>query len=305
MINRRHLLVIFLILLSISTLEAQTPLWEGKGRIAISSDGNEHDHDDWAATPLSLALLAAAGLQDHLAVYTYSDHIWGSNQSHPTSESGLNAYQHMRESALAGQEWFGFENTHFVCAVDNAEVAYRAMRDAINQSSAEDPLIIIAAGPMQVIGEAINRADIDKRQYVTLVSHGVWNNVHADNPGKVWWDVHSGWTFKEIKAIFGDEDGGRLRCIKILDQNGGDDYDGLRTDIAKFDWIKNSPARNHKSYKEGAWDWLYSRQETCIKDGGKNFDPSDAGMIIYLLTGIEKTNPDLAREIIENPTQKK
>jgi hypothetical protein len=68
--------VIFLIFLSISTLEAQTPLWEGKGRIAISSDGNEQDHDDWAATPLSLALLAAAGLQDH---------IWGSNQSHPTS----------------------------------------------------------------------------------------------------------------------------------------------------------------------------------------------------------------------------
>jgi len=304
MIYRRHLLVIFLILLSISTLEAQTPLWEGRGRIAISSDGNEHDHDDWAATPLSLALLAGAGLQDQLVLYTYSDHIWGSNQSHPTSESGLNAYEHMRESALGGQNWFGFENTHFVCAVDNAEVAYTAMRDEINRSSSEDPLYIIAAGPMQVIGEAINRAEIDKRQYVTLVSHGVWNNVHADNPSAAWWDVHSGWTFKEIKTIFGDEDGGRLRCIKILDQNGGDDYDGLRTDIAKFDWIKNSPARNHKSYKEGAWDWLYSRQETCIKDGGKNFDPSDAGMIIYLLRGVEKTNPDLAREIMENPIQK-
>ena len=60
-----------------------------------------------------------------------------------------------------------------------------------------------------------------------------------------------------------------------------------------------------KPYKEGAWDWLYSRQETCIKDGGENFDPSDAGMIIYLLTGVEKTNPDLAREIMENPIQKK
>ena len=305
MINRRHLLVIFLTLLSISTLEAQTPLWEGKGRIAISSDGNEHDHDDWAATPLSLALLAAAGLQDHLAVYTYSDHIWGSNQIHPTSKSGLNAYQHMRESALGGQDWFGFDNTNFICAVDNAEVAYAAMRDEINKSSAEDPLYIIAAGPMQVIGEAINRAEIDKRQYITLVSHGVWNNIHADNPGKDWWDVHSGWTFKEIKTIFGDEDGGRLRCIKILDQNGGKDYDGLRTDMAKFDWIKNSPARDHKSYRDGSWDWLYTRLKTCIKDGGKNFDPSDAGMIIYLITGTEKTNPDMAREIMENPMHKK
>ena len=49
------------------------------GRIVISSDGNEHDHDDWAATPLSLALLAARNLQDSLTVYTFSDHIWGSN----------------------------------------------------------------------------------------------------------------------------------------------------------------------------------------------------------------------------------
>jgi hypothetical protein len=164
MINMRYLPIVFLVLMNISRINAQTPLWEGKGRIAISSDGNEHDHDDWAATPLSLALLAAAGLQDHLVLYTYSDHIWGSNQTHPTSESGLNAYQHMRESALGGQEWFGFDRTRFVCAVDNAEVAYAAMRDEINKSSAENPLIIIAAGPMQVIGEAINMAKIDKRQ---------------------------------------------------------------------------------------------------------------------------------------------
>jgi hypothetical protein len=304
MINMRYLPIVFLVLMNISRINAQTPLWEGKGRIAISSDGNEHDHDDWAATPLSLALLAAAGLQDHLVLYTYSDHIWGSNQTHPTSESGLNAYQHMRESALGGQEWFGFDRTRFVCAVDNAEVAYAAMRDEINKSSAENPLIIIAAGPMQVIGEAINRAKIDKRQYVTLVTHGVWNNIHADNPGK-WWDVHSGWTYQEIKAIFGDEDGGRLKCIKILDQNGGEGYEGLKTEKARFDWIKDSPARNHNSYKDGSWDWLYTRLKTCIKDAGKNFDPSDAGMIIYLVTGIEKTNPDLAREIMENPKQKK
>lgn len=304
MINKRNLLILFSVLLSISMLSAQAPLWEGKGRIAISSDGNEHDHDDWAATPLSLALLAAAGLQDDLVLYTYSDHIWGSNQSFPDSPSGMNSYQQMRESALRGQEWFGFDNTNFVCAVDNAEVAYTALRDEINQSSAEDPLIIIAAGPMQVVGEAINRADIDKRQYVTLVSHSIWNNRHSDNPSKKYWDVHSGWTFDEIKDIFGDEDGGRLRCIKILDQNGGENYDGLNTDIAKFDWLKNAPARNHKSYKEGAWEWLYSRQETCLKNNGKNFDPSDAGMIIYLLTGIEKTNPDMARKIMEQPTQK-
>lgn len=289
----------FVLIQSISL--AQTPLWQGKGRIAISSDGNEHDHDDWAATPLTLALLAAAGIQDNVVLYTYSDHIWGSNQSHPTSSTGLNSYEHMRESALGGQKWFGFDKTNFVCAVDNAEVAYRSLSDEINKSSEENPLIIIAAGPMQVAGEAINRADKNKRRFVTLLSHSEWNNQHADKPGNSYWDKHSGWTFNEIKEAFSSAEGGGLTCIKILDQNGGSDYDGLNTDISKFDWIKTSKARYNPAYKLGAWDWLYERQETCIKNNGKNFDPSDAGMIIYLLTGIEKTNPDMARKIMENP----
>ncbi len=294
-------LILIVLFTTFSVVYSQTPLWQDKGRIAISSDGNEHDHDDWAATPLSLALLAAAGLQDNLVLYTYSDHVWGSNQDHPSSPSGLNSYLHMRESALIGQQMFGFDKTSFICAVDNAEVAYTALCNEINKSSAENPLIIIAAGPMQVAGEAVNRAEKNKRQFVTLVSHSEWNNRHADNPGNNYWDNHNGWTFQEIKDEFSGTNGGNLKCIQILDQNGGKDYDGLNTGIAKFDWIKTSAARNNKMYKPGAWDWLYSRQETCTKNKGKNFDPSDAGMIVYLLTGVEKTNPDMARKIMENP----
>ena len=295
-------IILSLFLIS-STLQAQEPIWQGKGRIAISSDGNEHDHDDWAATPLSLALLAAAGLQDNLALYTHSDHVWGSNQDHPTSPSGLNSYQQMRESALAGQKWFGFDKSKFICAVDNAEVAYTALRDVINESTSENPLIIIAAGPMQVVGEAINRSDVSKRQFVTLISHSNWNNMHSDKPGKQYWDKHTGWTFKEIKDTFENEGGGNLKCIQILDQNGGADYDGLKAPMKKFDWIKTSKARKNPAYKRGAWNWLYSRQETCIKEN--DFDPSDAGMIVFLLTGIEKTDPEMARKIMENPKPKK
>lgn len=200
----RHLfsgIILLSLYLISSAIQAQIPVWQGKGRIAISSDGNEHDHDDWAATPLTLALLAASGLQDNLALYTYSDHVWGSNQDHPTSKSGLNSYEHMRESALGGQKWFGFD-----------------------------------------------------------------------------------------------------KCIQIADQNGGDDYDGFKAPMEKFEWIKTSQARNNPAYKPGAWDWLYSKQETCIKEN--DFDPSDAGMIVYLLTGIEKTEPEMARKIMENPVRK-
>ena len=286
------LMISSLILVNIP-VTGQTPLWQGKGRIVMSSDGNEHDHDDWAATPLSLALLSAAGLQDKLVLYTFSNHIWGSSKDHPSSKSGLNAYEHMRLSALEGGKQFGFDKTRFICAVDNAEVAYNSIRDAINESTSENPLIIIEAGPMQVVGEGISRSDIKKRQFVSVISHSEWNNKHGDE--------HSGWTFKRIIDEFSNPAGGNLKCIQIADQNGGKNYDGLNAPFEKFDWIKSSKFRNNPAYKKGSWDWLYTRIETCIKEDGKNFDASDAGMIVYLLTGIDKTDPVMARKIMENP----
>ncbi|MFI3292906.1 MAG: hypothetical protein SNG27_04430 [Rikenellaceae bacterium] len=291
-------------LLSLSiSLFAQTPLWQGRGRIAISSDGNEHDHDDWAATPLTLALIAARGVQDQIVLYTYSDHVWGSNQEH-LNRHDMTAYEHMRESALGGAKRFGYDTSRFICAVDNAEVAYNAMRDVINCSTAEDPLIIIAAGPMQVVGEALNRSNIESRQFVTVVSHSNWNDRHADNPYmKTEWDRHTGWTFSEMREAFEQKSGGGVKFARIVDQNGGEGYLGLNAAFNHFDWIKDSPARNNPAYQEGSWDWLYGRIQTCVKKG-KNYDPSDAGMVVYIFTGIEKTSPDMAREIMENPTDK-
>jgi len=41
---------------------------------------------------------------------------------------------------------------------------------------------------------------------------------------------------------------------------------------------------------------------TCVKRG--DFDPSDAGMVVFMLTGIEKTSPELVKDIMENPITK-
>jgi hypothetical protein len=54
-------------------------------RIILSVDGNEHSKNDWGATPLSLALFAAYGLQDQVVVYSFSGHTWGSNKVYPGS----------------------------------------------------------------------------------------------------------------------------------------------------------------------------------------------------------------------------
>ena len=69
----KRTVVLWMLLLAVvpGMVWAQTPVWQGKGRIAISCDGNEHDDDDWGATPMSLALLAAKGLQDKLTLYVY------------------------------------------------------------------------------------------------------------------------------------------------------------------------------------------------------------------------------------------
>ncbi len=289
-----------------------TPLWQGHGRIAISSDGNEHDDDDWSATPFSLAMLAAAGLQDKVTLYTYSDHIWGNNGSHPM-KNGRSAYEQMRESALGGKRMFKFDDTKFICAVDNAEVAYTAMRDEINKSTEVNPLIIVAAGPMQVVGEALSRANKDALKHVTLLSHSYWNDTHADNAhglrptshrGYEGWDQHNGWTWKEMKETF-EKDG--VKFVHIKDQNGkSDDGNTLYSYRKHFDWVKNSEARHNPYYMVGSWDWLYSRLEVCVKgrtDVKDNYDISDAGMIVYLLTGNDDANLDNVKRILENPCQ--
>lgn len=54
-----------------------------------------------------------------------------------------------------------------------------------------------------------------------------------------------------------------------------------------------------------SWNWLYSRLVVCIRPDGRCFDVSDAGMVIYMLTGIEKTYPALAQQIMENPEPRK
>ncbi len=279
--------LIFCILFSFSLTALAQTIPYTKGRIVISSDGNEHDEDDWAATPMSLALLKAAGLESQLTVYTFSDHTWGSNKEKPGADA------QMRESAFMGAKWFGTKKTKFIEAVAAPNYAIIELTLQINASSEKDPLTIIAAGPMDVIGNALNEAKEEKLKHVRVISHSEWNNNHADEPYE--WEDHSGWTWEKLKAEFGTKG---LTLDQIADQNGGEDYEGLKTTKSRYDWIKNSPSKDKKPFGKGSWDWLYSRLEAAQK--GEEFDPSDAGMILYLLTGKQKNTPDDLKEILEN-----
>jgi len=298
----KFVLLLTLIFSQITFSYSQSPLWQDKGRIAISSDGNEHDHDDWAATPLSLAIIAARGLQDKLAVYIYSDHIWGSNHEHP-GVNGVKPYDQMKESAIHGGKMFRYKKTRFICAVDNPEIAYESLKNEINKSDTENPLFIIVAGPVQVIGESISRANKDKRKFVTVITTlNCWNNDHAANP--YLWENHSGWTMTEIKQRFSSPEGGDLKIISIQNQNPC-----LMRNWKEYEWLMTAPERDNDYYRKGSWTWLFNRLCMSIKpvSGVENYyaiDASDAGKVVFLLTGIENTSPQLCYEIMRNPPKK-
>ncbi len=285
-----------------AVVRAQTPLWQGSGRIVVSADGNEHDHDDWAATPLSLAILAARGLQDRVPLYIYADHVWGSNVEHP-GVNGVTPYEQMRESALTGGRLFGFTHTRFIAAVDDPETAYEALRDEVNRSSADDPLFIVAAGPVHVIGEAVSRARPDRRRFVTVITMlNCWNDTHADAPYEKW-EHHTGWTMPEMQQQFGSEAGGGLRIVSIRNQNPR-----LMRNWHEYAWLRTAPERDHPAYASGSWLWLFNRLCMSIKpvSGAENYyaiDASDAGKVVYLLTGIEDTSPQLCFEIMKAPVR--
>jgi len=288
-----------LVVSHVSFAVAQAPLWQGNGRIIVSADGNEHDHDDWAGTPLSLAIIASQNLQDRVPLYIYSDHIWGSNQEHPGVD-GVTPYDQMKRSAIDGGRMFGFTSTRFLCAVDNAEVAYEALKAEINESTQDNPLFIVVAGPVQVIGEALARAETKPKGHVTVIStKDAWNNKHADAPYGGW-DIHAGWTLDEIKQRSSEMNDG-LKIVTITNQNPC-----LNRKWSEYDWLRTAPERNHPYYKEGSWNWLFDRLCMSIKpvSGKENFyaiDPSDAGKVIFLLTGTEDTSPQLCYELMRDP----
>lgn len=257
-------------------------------RIIISVDGNEHNKNDWGATPLSLALLSAYGLQDQVVVYSFSGHTWGSNKIHPGSDA------QMRESAFIGAKLFGFKKTKFIEAVTAPNYAIIEITEQINKSSAKNPLLILAGGPMEIIGTALQEADSTKLTHVRLLAQSSWDGQHAEQPEQ--WESHKGWTWEKIKESF---EGKGLKMKLLLQEEGKDDFTGLKAPAKAYEWIKTSPKKDEKPFQEGAWDWLYGRLE--VARVGDDMNPSDAGLVLYLLTGKLKIKPEDVRMVLENP----
>ena len=257
-------------------------------RIIVSVDGNEHGKNDWGATPLSLALLAAYGLQDQVVVYSLSGHTWGSNKVHPGADA------QMRESAFMGAKLFGFKKTKFIEAVTAPNYAIIEIGEQINKSSAKNPLLILVGGSMEIIGTALNEADSTKLSHVRLLAHSSWDGKHAEQPEE--WESHKGWTWQKIKENF---EGKGLKMKILLQEEGEEEFTGLRAPVSQYEWIKNSPLKDEKPFQKGSWDWLYSRLDVAKE--GVEMNQAVAGLVMYLFTGKLIISPKDVRTVLENP----
>jgi hypothetical protein len=233
---------------------------------------------------LTLAVLAAKELQDQVMVYAFSSHTWGSNKTH----SGADAQ--MRESAFLGAKQFGFKKTKFIEAVNAPNYAIIEITTQVNKSSAKNPLVILAAGPMDIIGTALGEADSTKLKHVRIISHSIWDQQHSDSPEEG--ETHKGWTWDKLQESYA---GKGLKLITLPELGEGN----FKAPLSAYSWLTNSLEKEPKPFEKGSWQWLYSRIEAA--KSGEEVNPFDVRLILYLLTGKSNTGiPDL-REMLENP----
>ena len=256
------ILVFFLILSD--GIFAQRPEFKmPAGRIAISSDGNLHDSDDWGATAFSLAFISYAGLADRFVHYDYNNHLGASRTAWETI---------MTDAAKGGAKRFGLDVSRVFDDQKQKAEAIANFRKETEKNTAENPLWLICAGPMQMAYEMIEASPADKRQFIFAVSHGTWNEVHVHGACLKTWD--------DMKKDFPT-----VTYYDIIDQNKSNDENDFQSHISNWFWLRDSSKPN--------WQWLYNLDDThqvdelekWKSDTKETFDISDAGMTFWLITG--------------------
>lgn len=245
-----------------SAKKADRKIQPPAGRIAIVADGNSPDPDDIGATAVMFGLFEATDLRDRLV------HLSHSCDLKPAKR--ISAADERRRQKVLGQlctegiDKFGpFRNLadFFNCRTQR-QAAVDDLRDAIHDSTNDDPLWIIEAGEPDIIGYALQAAEPSKRKHVHVVSHHPAN----DNAGDF---------FKWQQILdFG-----------VTEHQIGDQNVGLKTEISPWDWLKDHPdPRMQWIHKQFA----YAEQDGVVKFQTGKFDCSDAGMVYWWITGADK-----------------
>lgn len=240
---------------------------EFKGRIAYSADGNHNDPDDWIASPVSLAIIAEAGLRDRLVHFDYNSILPLTN---PEWEK-IHA-----ESVLGGARHYGFSPALFFDCRQKLDDAIASIVRAINASTADNPLYFIIAGPMEVPYRAMQQCDRTKLKHVYCISHSNWNDGYA---------MQYKFSFTKRSVIEQD-----VHWVQIRDQNrllsfGRYGTPGKPEEFTPYFWMRDSADPKMK--------FLWERMLASTRA-----DPSDAGMAWFLVTGDEECTPQKLKALL-------
>jgi predicted amidohydrolase len=239
-----------------------------KGRIAYSADGNHNDPDDWAASPVALAIFAEAGLRDRVVHFDYNCIL---PQNNPEFER-IHA-----ESVLGTVERYGYDRTRFFDCRKELDRAVADLTRAINESSADNPLWFIVAGPMEVPYLAIEKSDPAKRPFVHCISHSRWNDGYATK-----------YTFTHTKRSVIEQD---VRWVQIRDQNARLSTSAYGRPAREDEW---QPYHWMRDSQDAKVRWLWERMVVSTRP-----DPSDAGMAWFLASGDEDCDPAKLQRLLD------
>lgn len=259
-----------LLLLSLALLASGRPYEGGKfrGRIAWSADGNHNDPDDWIASPVALAIFAEAGLKDRLVHFDYNCIL-------PLTEPQWEKTH--AESVLGAASRYGFDPRRFFDCRKDLDTAIASLVQAINESSADNPLYFVIAGPMEVPWRALAKSDPAQRRFVYCISHSRWNDGYATK-----------YKFTVTKRSVIEQD---VHWIQIPDQNerlsfGRYGQPSRPDEFAPYFWMRDS--------RDPKVRFLWERMIVSTRP-----DPSDAGMAWFVATGDEHCDPPKLRRLLE------
>ncbi len=244
-----------------------------KGRLAVVADGNSPDPDDIGATAVMFGILSQAKLTDRLVHLSHScdlDPFKGQSRQTINAQDEQRRQQKLDELSDEGIRLYGpFKNLrdHYNCREDQ-QGATNDLRDAINASTENDPLWIIEAGEPDLIGYALEAANINARKHVHVISHHPAN----DNSGDYF-------TWQQI-LDFG-----------VQEHQIGDQNVKLQTAVTAWDWAKS---HQHAGIAY-IWDMLdYAEKDGVVGFQNNKFDCSDAGMVYWWLSGANKGGETLS-----------
>ncbi len=240
-----------------------------KGRIAYSADGNYNDEDDWAASAFALAIFAECGVKDKLVHFDYNcilpktDPAW--EDTHTTS-------------VLGAAERYGYSKSVFHDCQKDLDGAVKSITKAINESSADNPLYYILAGPMEVPWMGIRASDPDKRKFVYCISHNRWNDGYSSadlvNHNK-----------RHVIPL-------GITWIQITDQN------------QLLSTSRYGRAANPEEWRP--WEWMNESDDPKVHflpsrmEATTRADCSDSGMAYFLMTGDENVEIAEMRALLDD-----